>query len=240
MSAHNIHTIYGHRIPYAVCHDSGGWLPELDILCVEINVDQIEELKNLAAVSNILPTLNIDAILEGKVDCEKLKQQVSQLFDQGFSKIALSVDEDSAAIKSLSPRFSDEDSRKRAQEQIGNAFRNCAALGPTLVALTVEELCPGGLDPTDGIALAHHFVACGASGIIASGGTQDFLPLKMRRPTSLKEGTKAEHWPETWLSSALWLVGKVDMPIYAQGHVTHREETLAFATSAGLSGIINK
>ena len=101
------------------------------------------------------------------------------------------------------------------------------------IALTVEELCPGGLDPTDGILIAQAFEKAGAQFIIASGGTADFPALKNRRLTKTQKDSN-----HAWLSSACWLIGRVNIPILAQGHFEDSEEIRHRAKVCGLSGLV--
>lgn len=184
----------------------------------------------------VMPVLSLDRYVSGELTLSALATACS-----AYQRVVLCVDEDSQAIKALSPRFADEASRKNAAQVIASAIRVLSVGHECLVALTIEELCPGGLDASDGIELAQLFVDAGAAAIIASGGTLDFPALKIRRPTQLKpeRQTTREVWPETWLSSALWLVGRVRVPVYAQGIVSDLAHTLPAASRLGLAGVID-
>jgi len=108
------------------------------------------------------------------------------------------------------------------------------------VALTVEELCPGGMDATDGIAFAKAFEEAGASFLIASGGTNDFPALKHRRRTQIKDERPDVllESPEPWLASAAWLVPHVKIPVFAQGEPDNLDNALRLAEQLGLKGIV--
>lgn len=168
--------------------------------------------------------------------------RAEELRSEGVQKILLCVDEDSEAIRALSPRFVSDQERHEKCEQIAERIQTLASHFEVWVGLTVEELCPGGLDPSDGIALAQGFEKAGAKAIVASSGTRDFMPLKNRRETQQKnspDALKAAQWPEPWLSTALWLVGRVQVPVYAQGPVAKPAMSLAFAKAHGLAGVID-
>lgn len=142
----------------------------------------------------------------------------------------LSVDEDGELAKIASPRTSPyPDLNSRIDALLAN-FKPGQG-----VALTVEELCPGGLDPTDGIAIAKAFEKAGAKFIIASGGTKDFPALKYRRTT---QTSKAENYP--WLASAYWLIGRVNIPVYAAGpfELPASAELIQEAKACGFAGLL--
>jgi hypothetical protein len=142
----------------------------------------------------------------------------------------LSVDEDGELAKIASPRTSPyPDFQSRVDALLVHLKPGQG------VALTVEELCPGGLDPTDGIAIAQAFEKAGAKFIIASGGTKDFPALKYRRTT---QTSKAENYP--WLASAHWLIGRVNIPVYAAGpfELPAPEELIQEAKTCGFAGLV--
>lgn len=200
----------------------------------EVNFEQLGDLHQFDKTKTT-PVLNIDAYMKGLLGTEQFE------FVRHWPQIALCVDEDSETIRALSPRFGTEQSREKARDLICDAIQVIGARSECLVALCVEELCPGGLDPTDGVELAKVFIEAGAKGIIASGGTIDFIPLKIRRQTKLKAQREEgkDLWPETWLSSALWLKERVSVPVYAQGLISDIEHTLPLAADLGLGGIID-
>lgn len=147
-----------------------------------------------------------------------------------FPEKFLVLDEDGPLARLLSPRTSE---LPTVEARIAAALKEFkTGMG---IALTVEELCPGGLDPADGILIAQAFEQAGARFVIASGGTADFPVLKFRRETHIqKSGT----YP--WLASACWLIGRVQIPVYAQGYfdLDSEPEIVHRAKGCGLSGLI--
>ena len=90
------------------------------------------------------------------------------------------------------------------------------------------------MDSTDGILIAQAFEKAGAQFIVASGGTRDFPALKQRRLTKTQKDSNY-----AWLSSACWLVGRVNIPILAQGYFENSEEIRHRAKVSGLSGLVH-
>ncbi|MES2504646.1 MAG: hypothetical protein V4534_07200 [Myxococcota bacterium] len=151
---------------------------------------------------------------------------------QDFPEPFLSIDEDGPLAKMASPRTSDLPDVDSRIEALLEAWEPGRTRG---IALTVEELCPGGLDPTDGILIAQAFEKAGAAFIIVSAGTADFPVLKYRRSTQTQK--QPNH---AWLASACWLVGKVSIPVYAQGYFSSEMEPdlIHQAKVCGLSGLV--
>lgn len=144
-----------------------------------------------------------------------------------FPEPFLSIDEDGPLAKLASPRTSTLPNLQSRIETLLTHFHHPG------IALTIEELCPGGLDASDGILIAQAFERAGAQFIIASGGTQDFPALKYRRSTRvLKENNHA------WMSSAAWLLGRVKIPVIAQGFFDNIEETAHRAKVCGFSALL--
>ncbi|MBI1949069.1 MAG: hypothetical protein HYS27_25500 [Deltaproteobacteria bacterium] len=140
----------------------------------------------------------------------------------------LAVDDDGLLQAALSPRTGGADDRARLARLLA-VHRAC---GPVDVALCVEELCPGGLDATDGIEAARALAAQGAGTIYASGGTRAFGPLFHRT----KGGSEGD--PALALASAAWLVGRVSARVVA---VVWRGEPGALlppARALGLGGVV--
>lgn len=164
-------------------------------------------------------------------------EQASEYLAKGASGVIVCADEDGEWHKQLSPRFHSGNITERSASFSALLDDLNAQHIPFAVALTVEELCPGGLDPTDGIWLAQLCETKGAVAIIASGGTQDFPALKYRRPTQIKDTNAFFSHNEPWLSSALWLVGKVQIPIIAKGTPCKNEEAQVIAQRLGITAI---
>lgn len=140
----------------------------------------------------------------------------------------LGVDDDGLLQCALSPRTGGGPDHARLARVL-TIHRAC---GPIDVALCVDELCPGGLDATDGIEAARALSAQGATVIYASAGTRAFAPLRHRR----KGGSEGD--PALALASAAWLVGRVSTRVFA---VVWRGEAGALLTQAralGLDGVV--
>ena len=214
------------------------------ILIVEIDVDRpAQDLKFIASTNNIMPVL-VKRVFEPDASTglrEKFVLAAKACEKYGFKTIALSIDDDGYFQGSLSPLTNgDVDFKAR----LGNILEVFELIGSEIkatfgVALCVEELAPGGLDPTDGINVATAIVGAGAKFIISSGGTNSFPALKFRRKTKLKEG-RADSWlsPEAWLSSSMWLKSVVNVPIFAQGPVENESRAAYLAKRLGFSGIV--
>ena len=101
----------------------------------------------------------------------------------------------------------------------------------------MEACAPGGTDATDGIAWAQAFASRGASYIVASAGSWAFPPLKIRRGTKGKGQTQLAT-NHAWLTSCAWLLGQVDVPVYACGPTLHPKDAKSVAQAAGFAGVI--
>lgn len=109
-----------------------------------------------------------------------------------------------------------------------------AACAPCDLRLTVEDLAPGGLDATAGLAFARRAIAvAGATRVFAGGGTAAFDPLWSRR-----KGQSLDR-SGLGLASAGWLVGRVDVPVHGvvRGDVDVDVVT-ARGLALGLEGIV--
>lgn len=98
------------------------------------------------------------------------------------------------------------------------------------VVLTVEDLAPGGIDPTAGVEAAQACEAAGATLLFARAGTAWFTDL-WQRPRRMGVD-------EPWIASALWLQGRVHTPVYAAGPVVDEARALDIAREAGLAGVV--
>ncbi len=149
--------------------------------------------------------------------------------------VVFGADDDGLFQSALSPRTNGavDEAGRRARALHAFAAVRSALPAKTLlgVAIVVEELCPQGLDPTEGIAHARAFAAAGAAFLVASGGTAALPALKDRQKgRSLGPS-------EEWLWSAAWLVGAVDVPVIAQGPAQSMDAALAKARALGLDGV---
>lgn len=161
---------------------------------------------------------------------------------QGIGLAVLSLDNDGYWQWLLSTRHHGDwpfaNRLKLALQAFGALREHIPQVG---VALCVEELCPGGLDPTEGIAIAQAFEFAGASFVVASGGTADFPALKWRRPTQKKDQAETHFADENeiWLASATWLAGRLSIPVFAQGPVQSHQKVRMLAQQCGLTGFVS-
>ncbi len=142
--------------------------------------------------------------------------------------IALGVDDDGLLQGAWSPRTGGAPDGNRL-ERVLAVHR---AIGPSDALLCVEELCPGGVDATDGIEAARALVAQGATTIYASAGTRAFAPLLTR----VKGDTVGD--PALVLASAAWLVGRVAARVVAVVPRGDRTELLPRARALGLDDVL--
>lgn len=119
----------------------------------------------------------------------------------------LGAHDDGLLHTALSPRTGDPEGGLRRLLAIHRA------VGGADVVLVVEELCPRGLDASDGIAIARALVAQGAKRIYAAAGTDALPPLRRRVKGSYQSDPR--HAARSALASAAWLVGRVDAEIIA-------------------------
>ena len=176
-------------------------------------------------------------------------QQVVAVYEQyaeaakklGYAMVVLGADEDGLLHRLLSPRFYQELSLQFRLEIVLCIFKSIQKWIPRVgVALTVEELCPGGLDATDGIEIALALQKAGASFILANAGTRDFPALKTRRPTKIKnEENNLPVNNQVNLASSLWLVGQVTIPVFAQSDRVFVDDIAGVAEECGLAGIVS-
>ncbi len=159
----------------------------------------------------------------------------------GYQIAVLSADEDGLLHQLLSPRFHQNLSFQSRLEIMLRLIQAIQKWIPRVgVALTVEELCPGGLDATDGIEIALAMEAAGVAFILANAGTRDFPALKNRRPTKLKnEEANLPDNQEVNLASSLWLVGRVTIPVFAQSDRVFVDDIAGIAKECGLAGIVS-
>lgn len=150
---------------------------------------------------------------------------------QGISLVLLGASDDGLFASTLSPLGFPDGSEDARRRPLLRALEAVKASGVDVgVVLTVEDLAPGGLDPTAGIEIARAAVGSGVSLVVARAGSAWFPDLHTR-PRRMGED-------EAWLGSALWLVGRVDVPVYAAGPVVDPERALAIARDAGLAGVL--
>lgn len=158
-------------------------------------------------------------------------QAASAAREAGVRLVLLDASDDGLLASALSPLGApdvDEDTRRRPLLQVLDAVR--AAGIEAGVVLTVEELAPGGVDPSAGVETARACVRHGARLVVARAGTAWFPDLRSR--------PRRMGVDEPWLASALWLVDRVDVPVYAAGPLVDEARALDLATTSGLAGVV--
>lgn len=138
-------------------------------------------------------------------------QRITDAYARAAQRIPgaiLGIDDDGLLQCTLSPRMG-----LGVQRGLPRILEIHRAAGSGDVALTVDELCPNGIDATDGIAIARALVAQGAKRIYAGGGTDALAPLKWRVKGTYDR--PLHHAANAALASVLWLVGRVDAEVIA-------------------------
>jgi 2,4-dienoyl-CoA reductase-like NADH-dependent reductase (Old Yellow Enzyme family) len=165
----------------------------------------------------------------------------SNLKEKGFKTCVLAADNDGLLHKILSPRFNTNSISER-MELICLIYQALKIiLDDVWVALTMEELAPGGFDASDGVLVAQKLESLGLKNIIVSSGTRDFLPLFDRRATQ-KKSSEEEFLGsrEPYLASSLWALEHTNLRVWSLGFIHDPEHALALAQELGLAGIIAK
>gem|GEM_PF-1550577 len=142
-------------------------------------------------------------------------------------RVVIAVDDDGLLHRALSPLGGTPDPDV--------VLRVIAACAPCDLRLTIEDLAPGGIDATAGIAFATRAVAtAGATRVFAGGGTAAFDPLWSRRKgRSVDTGGLG-------LASAAWLPGRIGVPVVGvvRGAVDVDVVTRR-ARALGLAGVLH-
>jgi hypothetical protein len=144
----------------------------------------------------------------------------------------LGIHDSGLLASAISPMGYPGQSEAQRWEMPLHVFRKVkAVLNQLDVLLVVEEICPGGLDPMDGISFSLRLEKEGAGGIWATGGS-DYFPAARQRFE-----VRDQDCGDPWLTSAAWLTEKVQIPIWAVGQTKDSKMTLARAEQMGLTGI---
>lgn len=170
--------------------------------------------------------------------------------------VILAIDDDHFLQQMVSPRFVDDDRREKEHHariaQVTQWYR--AVLDgyhriqtekqqkktAIPVAVCIEELCPGGYDPTDGVVLTQ--ALCQAARemceqempyLLATGGSFALPALRIRNKGVFVDD---DDW---WQASAAWLLGRVAVPVLACGPSAHPQVSHARAVAIGLSGMVH-
>lgn len=176
-----------------------------------------------------------DAMIEQYIACAKI------LIALGYQQLVIAADNDGLLQKLLSPRFSSNDLTTRMQPLLLLFSRLLDVIKNVGVLLTIEELAPGGMDATDGIAVARALEKRGLTEIIVSCGTKDFMPLYDRRMTKKKRIDCDEFSSnEPSMASALWLLPHTQLKVICASFIDDQQSAVELANRLGLTGLIEK
>lgn len=145
----------------------------------------------------------------------------------GGRRVAIAVDDDGLLHRALSPLGGAVD--------VDLLLQVIAACAPCDLRLVVEDLAPGGLDATAGIAFARRAIdVAGAAVVFAGGGTAAFDPLWSRRKGRSVDTSGLS------LASGAWLVGRVGIPVFGVVRgATDIDVVTERAQRLGLAGIVH-
>lgn len=120
--------------------------------------------------------------------------------------------------------------------QVARVVDVVAACAPCDVVVVVEDLAPGGLDATAGIALCQRLVDVAQAKVLyATAGTVRLQPLKDRDKGDSVDVDAA------FVASAAWVVGKVNADVVALGSSAATVDRLAVVgAAAGVVGVVTR
>lgn len=170
--------------------------------------------------------------------------------------VILAIDDDHFLQQMASPRFVDEERREKDSRariaQVTQWYRvvldgyhriqteKQQKKTAIPVAVCIEELCPGGYDPTDGVVLTQSVCQvakemCGQEMpyLLATGGSFALPALRIRNKGVFVDD---DDW---WQASAAWLLGRVAVPVLACGPSVHPQVSQERAVAIGLSGMVH-
>ncbi len=222
----------------------------LPLFC-RIDITQRNDIDNFLALDyhNKTPVLffQSNGTHETRMDTSFIDEMTKRHLDVveiflsgGISRMTIAADNDGALHKLISLRNT-QDIMTRAAP-LFDLYEAIARSVPQLdVILTVEDLSPGGIDATDGVAMARELAHRGLKAIIATAGSRDFPPLFDRRATQKKPAQHDEFVSgEPALASALWLVEHTSLDVYGYAFLDDRENAINLARDLGLKGVIEK
>lgn len=165
---------------------------------------------------------------------------LQQLYDRGFTYIVLAADEDGFIHQSLSPRYSVKNLSIRMSFLL-NLYMKLRSINENImVLLPIEDLAPGGLDASDGLAITHSLYNLGLRSIITTSGTKQFMPLYKRQVTQEKFGSDHYLCHEPYLASSLWLKDIPHLSLWCLAFFHNDNEAAFLAEKLGLTGLIKK
>lgn len=175
-------------------------------------------------------------------DCIEKHVRTAQEFKSlGLNRCTIAADQDGLFARILSPRFSDWPFEKRLEPLLETFKQVSKVLDEVWVLLTIEELSPGGMDATDGVAAARALQDAGLKTIIVASGTKDFMPLYDRKVTKKKISQEHDFYSrEPGLASALWVRHSSTLKIWALLDIDDPVQAQELAELIGLEGIIQK
>ncbi|MFZ9889186.1 MAG: hypothetical protein ACO3JL_16960, partial [Myxococcota bacterium] len=150
----------------------------------------------------------------------------------GCHHVLVDAADDGLLAATLSPLGNPGASLDARSMHLARVVEGIASTGMAVgVVLTVEELAPSGLSPAEGITIGQRAVTHGASFLVVRAGTAR-LAARWSRETRMGED-------ETWMASALWLRGRVGVPVWAAGPIGDLAVARSIAGDAGLAGVID-
>lgn len=162
---------------------------------------------------------------------DRYAEAAGRLAATGVRGVVLGADDDGLLASFLSPRANPGRALAERLAPVLDALTAVRQAGLVCgVAVCVEELCPGGLDPTDGVAIAAALAHAGAAFLVASGGSEALPILKRRAGAHVDDDAP--------LASAAWLLGRVEVPVLAEGPFPSPARALGAARACGLAGIV--
>lgn len=96
------------------------------------------------------------------------------------------------------------------------------------IFLTINDLCPDGLDLTDAILIIKSFEIAGVKFIIINIGINNFLIPKRKQDSN-----------NAWLSSIAYLIENTSTPIYASGNFELTPQLIITAKRCGVYGLVH-
>ncbi len=217
---------------------------------VRINIDKNEDenFLKMSTMGQVIPMLFFEgaglssSLWQASFFAQVKERHISvlkKLKAHGYKKVVIAADNDGLLARMLSPRFSDWSMKERMTLLLDIFTDSQKIIDELWVALTIEELIPGGMDATDGIEVSKNLQSLGLKTLIVASGTKDFMPLYARKTTKKKvsqEEEFASHEPS--LASCLWVRETTTLELWALADIDEPKDALDLAQSLGLSGII--
>ena len=170
---------------------------------------------------------------EWKRLCDNYESTARTLKAAGVGTAVLALDDDGLLASALA-----KNALKQAYNNVGLLLQHLTPYFEALgVALCVEDLSPGGRDAITGVRVAQEMVRAGADFVVASSGSWAFPPLKHRARTKARGDVEVAQ-NEAWMASPAWLLGRIDVPVYACGAVQSMENATEKASQLGFSGMV--